>query len=103
MKLGENNHIIRQLFSPSFTRIGQKLWIFHYWPIFEYVRFLLTQTLGMIFVPSKSKANKYDYLFQLKFAMELEVKNMSTNVAHHKTSVISTKVIVMNMIIVLVT
>ena len=28
MKLGENNYVLRQSFSPSFIRIGQKLWIF---------------------------------------------------------------------------
>ena len=39
MKLGENVYIMRQLFSPSFMRIGQKLWIFYYWPIFESVPF----------------------------------------------------------------
>ena len=45
MKLGENDYLMRQLFSPSFMRIGQKLWNFYYWPIFERVRFFLTQTL----------------------------------------------------------
>ena len=29
MKLGENNHFMRQSFSPSFMRIGQRLWIFY--------------------------------------------------------------------------
>ena len=45
MKLGENDYLMRQLFSPSFVRMGQKLRIFYYWPIFERVRFFLTQTL----------------------------------------------------------
>ena len=46
MKLGENDYLIRQLFSPSFMRMGQKWWIFYYWAIFERVRFFLTQTLN---------------------------------------------------------
>ena len=29
MKLGENNHLMRKLFSQSFMRIGKKMWIFH--------------------------------------------------------------------------
>ena len=29
IKLGENNYLMRQSFSPSFMRIGQKLWIFY--------------------------------------------------------------------------
>ena len=33
MKLVENNYLMRQLFSPSFIRIGQKLWIFYKWLI----------------------------------------------------------------------
>ena len=28
MKISENNYLIRQSFSPSFMKIGQKLWIF---------------------------------------------------------------------------
>ena len=45
MKLGENDYHMRQLFSLSFIRIGQKLWNFYKWPFFERVRFFLTQTL----------------------------------------------------------
>ena len=44
MKLGENNHLTRKSFSPSFIRIGQKLWIFYQWLIFESVPFFLPQT-----------------------------------------------------------
>ena len=47
MKLGENNYLIRQSSTPSFMRIGQKLWIFYKWPIFECACFFFTQTLSM--------------------------------------------------------
>ena len=45
MKLGENDYVIRQSFSLSLMSIGQRLWIFHQWPIFQCVPFFLTQTL----------------------------------------------------------
>ena len=56
----------------------------------------------MEFVSLLSKTTKYDHSFQLKFAMEWEIKQMSTNVAQNQTGVISTKVIVMKTIIVMV-
>ena len=46
MKLSENDHLMRQSFSPSFMRIEQKLWIFYQRPIFEHVLFFLAQTLA---------------------------------------------------------
>ena len=45
MKLGENDYLIRWLFSPSFMRIGQKLRIFYQWLVFENVPFFSPQTL----------------------------------------------------------
>ena len=36
---------MRWIFSPSFMGIGQKMWIFYYWPIFERVLVFFTQTL----------------------------------------------------------
>ena len=48
MKLSENNHLMRQSFSQSFMRIGQKLWIFYYWPILESMPGFFTQTLILI-------------------------------------------------------
>ena len=39
---------MRWLLLQSFTRIGQKIWIFYKWPIFERVSFFLPQTLEMM-------------------------------------------------------
>ena len=39
-------------------RMGQKLWIFYYWPIFVQMRFFLTETLEKRFIPQK-KALKH--------------------------------------------
>ena len=40
-----NNQPVRQSFSQNFIRVGQKMWIFYYWPIFQCVLFFFTQTL----------------------------------------------------------
>ena len=48
MKLGESNYLIRQSFSPSFMKIGQKMWIFYKWSIFERVSFFSPHTLGLL-------------------------------------------------------
>ena len=45
-KIGENDYLMKWLFSPSFMKIRQKIWIF--WPIFEYVPFFIPQTLDKI-------------------------------------------------------
>ena len=45
MKIGENDYLMRWLFSPSFKRIGLKMWIFYKWPIFKSVSFFYPQTL----------------------------------------------------------
>jgi len=39
IKLCENQKNTRCLFLPIFIRIGQKIWIFYYWPIFQGVSF----------------------------------------------------------------
>ena len=47
-KLGQNDYLMRQSLCPSFIKIGQKLWIFYQWPIFERVLFFFAQTLVLI-------------------------------------------------------
>ena len=59
MKLVENNNLMRQSFSPSFKRIGQKMWIFYQWAIFERVWFFVTQTLYLFYFFSIFFLEKY--------------------------------------------
>ena len=59
MKLGENNYHMRLSFSPSFMKIGQKMWIFYQWPIFERGPFFLTQTLAWICLMAALKPSEF--------------------------------------------
>ena len=72
MKLGKNDYPMRQLFSPSFIRIGQKLWNFYQWPFFERVRDFFNQTLYYILRPVLSLA--YTFQFSI-WAQFLDAKN----------------------------
>ena len=61
VKLCENNHLMRSSFSPSFMRIGKKLWILYQWPIFESVLFFSPQTLTLSYLnwPRNGKPSKF--------------------------------------------
>ena len=62
MKLSENDYIMRSLFSPSFIRIGQELWIFNKWPIFEHGPFLCSSPYFKHIIISNSATNGHGHI-----------------------------------------